>query len=57
MISKDRETVPFKTLFEMKGAVEIWLNELVKFMQITLKVGECYFFIPFVISSLIKFDF
>ena len=38
MISKDRETVPFKTLFEMKGAVEIWLNELVKFMQMTLKV-------------------
>lgn len=37
MISKDKEVVPFQYIFEMKGAVEHWLNELVKFMQITLR--------------------
>eukprot|EP01038_Epipyxis_sp_PR26KG_P005405 gene5405-7492_t len=37
MISKDREIVPFPMIFEMKGAVENWLNELVKFMQLTLR--------------------
>lgn len=37
MISKDNEVVPFRVPFEMKGAVENWLNELVKFMQVTLK--------------------
>eukprot|EP00981_Chlorochromonas_danica_P014351 scaffold7822_cov179-Ochromonas_danica.AAC.12 len=37
MLSKDGETVPFPLLFEMKGAVESWLNDLVKFMQMTLK--------------------
>jgi dynein heavy chain len=37
MLSKDKETVPFKSIFEMRGAVEFWLNELVKFMQTTLR--------------------
>ena len=37
MISKDNETVNFGTIFEMRGAVEFWLNELVKCMQLTLR--------------------
>ena len=37
MISKDAETVPFPFLFEMHGAVENWLNDLVQFMQLTLR--------------------
>jgi dynein heavy chain, axonemal len=37
MISKDGEIVIFPALFEMKGAVEHWLNELVKQMQFTLR--------------------
>jgi dynein heavy chain len=37
MISKDGEIVAFINLFEMRGAVESWLNELVKCMQTTLK--------------------
>jgi dynein heavy chain, axonemal len=37
MIAKDGEIVTFFTLFEMKGAVESWLNELVKHMQTTLR--------------------
>lgn len=37
MISKDAEIVAFPSVFEMKGAVESWLNDLVKFMQFTLK--------------------
>lgn len=37
MIAKDGEVVPFPSLFEMKGAVENWLNELVKCMQVTLR--------------------
>jgi len=37
MISKDRETVQFPYLFEMKGAVENWLNDLVRFQQHTLR--------------------
>jgi dynein heavy chain len=37
MVSKDRETVAFPWIFEMKGAVESWLNDLVKNMQMTLK--------------------
>ncbi|KAJ1439145.1 dynein heavy chain and region D6 of dynein motor-domain-containing protein [Ochromonadaceae sp. CCMP2298] len=37
MISKDKEVVKFPYVFEMKGAVEWWLNDLVKNMQATLK--------------------
>lgn len=37
MISKDHEKVNFPSIFEMKNAVESWLNELVKFMQTTLR--------------------
>ena len=37
MISKDKEIIQFSYIFEMKGAVENWLNELVKNMQVTLK--------------------
>jgi dynein heavy chain len=37
MISKDREVVPFPTFFDMKGAVENWLHELVRMMQLTLR--------------------
>jgi dynein heavy chain, axonemal len=37
MISKDREVVNFPAIFEMRGAVEFWLNELVRYMQITLR--------------------
>jgi dynein heavy chain len=37
MVSKDKEVVYFPSIFEMKGAVETWLNELVKFMQFTLR--------------------
>ena len=37
MISKDKEVVSFHIKFEMKGAVELWLNELVGFMRFTLK--------------------
>jgi len=36
MVSKDKEVVQFPRLFYMKGAVENWLNELVRFMQETL---------------------
>lgn len=36
MISKDNEVVKFNANFEMRGAVENWLNELVYFMQETL---------------------
>ena len=38
MISKDRERVEFHVNFEMHGAVEVWLNELVMFMQETLRL-------------------
>jgi dynein heavy chain, axonemal len=38
MISKDREKVDFHVNFEMHGAVEVWLNELVSFMQETLRL-------------------
>ncbi len=34
MISKDKEVVVFDNVFDMKGAVELWLNDLVKFMQV-----------------------
>eukprot|EP00605_Chrysophyceae_sp_TOSAG23-4_P001019 GSChrysophyteH1.ASY1.ANO1.1120.1 assembled CDS len=37
MISKDQETVPFTMMFEMHGAVENWLNDLVGYMQTTLR--------------------
>jgi len=37
MISKDNEVVKFPSVFEMRGAVEFWLNELVKCMQQTLR--------------------
>jgi dynein heavy chain len=37
MVSKDKEVVPFPAPFECRGAVENWLNELVKYMQLTLK--------------------
>ena len=37
MISKDKESVAFPALFEMNGAVENWLNDLVEFMQTTLR--------------------
>ena len=37
MISKDKEVVPFPAPFECRGAVENWLNELVKYMQLTLR--------------------
>lgn len=37
MISKDKEKVNFHGTFEMHGAVENWLNELVLFMQQTLR--------------------
>lgn len=37
MIAKDKECIVFPYLFEMRGAVENWLNELVKCMQYTLK--------------------
>ena len=37
MISKDKETVSFPYPFEMKGAVENWLNDLVRYQQQTLK--------------------
>ena len=37
MIAKDKEYVAFPYIFEMKGAVENWLNELVRCMQLTLK--------------------
>jgi dynein heavy chain len=37
MISKDKETVAFPGIFEMKGAVENYLSELVRYMQLTLK--------------------
>ena len=36
MMSKDKECVAFPREFEMKNAVEHWLNELVRFMQETL---------------------
>ena len=36
MISKDKEVVVFDNVFEMKGAVELWLNDLVKFMQVKI---------------------
>ena len=38
MISKDNEKVAFHSVFEMKGAVEHWLNELVRSMQTTLRL-------------------
>jgi len=36
MVSKDKEVAQFPRLFDMKGAVENWLNELVRFIQETL---------------------
>jgi dynein heavy chain, axonemal len=38
MISKDNERVEFHMPFSMVGAVENWLNELVNWMQQTLKI-------------------
>jgi dynein heavy chain len=38
MISKDRERVDFHALFEMNGAVEMWLTDLVEFMRQTLRL-------------------
>jgi dynein heavy chain len=37
MVSKDEEIVAFTQTFEMRGAVEDWLNDLVSFMQETLR--------------------
>ena len=37
LISKDKEIVKLENIFEMRGAVEMWLNELVKCMQETLR--------------------
>jgi dynein heavy chain len=37
MIAKDGETINFPNVFEMNGAVENWLNDLVEFMQSTLR--------------------
>ena len=37
MISKDKEKVLFPGIFEMRGAVEIWLNDLVSYMQSILR--------------------
>ena len=36
MVSKDKEVVQFPRLFDMKGAVENWSNQLIRFMQETL---------------------
>lgn len=38
MVSKDNERVEFHQIFSMTGAVENWLNELVAWMQQSLKV-------------------
>jgi dynein heavy chain len=37
MTSKDGEIVPFLSKFDVRGAVEFWLNELTKHMQQTLE--------------------
>ena len=37
MTSKDKEVVSFGVNFVIKGAVEMWLNDLVNFMRFTLK--------------------
>lgn len=39
MVSKDKERIDFPSTFEMTGNVERWLNDLVGFMQTTLR-GE-----------------
>ena len=38
MISKDKERIDFPSVFEMAGTVERWLNDLVAFIQATLRV-------------------
>ena len=38
MVSKDKERIDFPSTFEMVGNVERWLNDLVTFVQSTLRV-------------------